>query len=106
MIGLLANVVDPCDWTLWEMPWLLLHVQVTVPPVATVSTAGLALPLCALTKTICPLFPTVTAPRGPPPPTPPPPPPRPSPPPPRRPAPLPLPPPATPHPPPPHTPLA
>src|SRR5260370_24366066 len=82
MIGLLANVVDPCDWTLWEMPWLLLHVQVTVPPVATVSPAGLALPLWALTKTICPLFPTVTDPTGPPPPPPPPPPPAPPPPPP------------------------
>src|SRR6266699_2660289 len=50
MIGLLANAVGPWDWTLWETPWLLVHVQVTVAPTATVSTAGLAVPLWALTN--------------------------------------------------------
>src|SRR5216117_3684311 len=74
MIGLLANAVDPWDWTLWETPRLLVHVQVTVAPTATVSTAGLAVPLWALLNTIPPLFPTVTDPTGPlpPPPHPPP----------------------------------
>src|SRR6266853_1691061 len=62
MIELLANAFDPWDWTLWEMPWLLVHVHVTVPPTATVSTAGLAVPLWPLLNTICPLFPTVTDP--------------------------------------------
>src|SRR5881628_3951566 len=81
MIELLANAVDPWDWTLWEMPWLLVHVQVTVAPTATVSTAGFAVPLWALMNTIRPSFPTVTDPTGPPPPTPPPPPPPPLPPP-------------------------
>src|SRR5207247_8226568 len=75
MIGLLANAVDPWDWTLWETPRLLVHVQVTVAPTATVSTAGLAVPLWALLNTIPPLFPTVTDPTGPLPPPPPPPPP-------------------------------
>src|SRR5213592_4518638 len=82
MIGLLANAVDPWDWTLWETPRLLVHVQVTVAPTATVSTAGLAVPLWALLNTIPPLFPTVTDPTGPLPPPPPPPPPPPQPPPP------------------------
>src|SRR6185437_2911831 len=45
--------------------------HVTLPPAAIVSTAGFALPLCALRKKI---FPTVTWPTGPPPPPPPPPP--------------------------------
>src|SRR2546428_13984509 len=77
MIGLLANAVDPWDWTLWETPRLLVHVQVTVAPTATVSTAGFAVPLWALLNTIRPLSPTVTDPTGPPPlpPLPPPPPP-------------------------------
>src|SRR6266516_90478 len=75
MIGLLANAVDPWNWTLWETPRLLVHVQVTVAPTATVSTAGLAVPLWALLNTIPPLFPTVTDPTGPTPPPPPPPPP-------------------------------
>src|SRR5438105_15305580 len=83
MMGLLANAVDPWDWTLWETPRLLVHVHVTVPPTATVSTAGFAVLLWALMHTICPLFPTVTDPTGPPPPPPPPPPPSPPPPPPR-----------------------
>src|SRR6266516_3309797 len=74
MLGLLANAVDPWDWTLWETPRLLVHVQVTVAPTATVSTAGLAVPLWALLNTIPPLFPTVTDPTGPLPPPPPPPP--------------------------------
>src|SRR6266487_1062493 len=74
MIGLLANAVDPWDWTLWETPRLLVHVQVTVAPTPTVSTAGLAVPLWALMNTIPPLFPTVTDPTSPPPPPPPPPP--------------------------------
>src|SRR5438876_4179334 len=82
MIGLLANAVDPSDSTLCDTPWLFVHVQVTVAPTATVSTAGFAVPLWALMYTICPLFPTVTDPTGPPPP-PPPPPPTPPPPPPR-----------------------
>src|SRR6058998_2454981 len=83
MIGLLANAVDPRDWTLWETPRLLVQVHVTVLPAATVSTAGFAVPLWALMNTICPLFPTVTDPTGPlPPPPPPPPPPLPPPPPP------------------------
>src|SRR2546422_8313343 len=82
MIGLLANEVDPSDSTLWETPWLLVHVHVTVPPTATVSTAGLAVPLWALMNTIRPSFPTVTDPAGPPPPPPPAPPPPPPPPPP------------------------
>src|SRR5881398_3585238 len=72
MMGLLANAVDPWDWTLWETPRLLVHVQVTVAPTATVSTAGFAVLLWALMNTICPLFPTVTDPTGPPPPPPPP----------------------------------
>src|SRR5213596_2466455 len=71
MIGLLANAVDPWDWTLWAMPLLLVHVQVTVAPTATVSTAGLAVPLWALLNTIRPSFPTVTDPTGPTPPPPP-----------------------------------
>src|SRR5438093_5785697 len=71
MIGLLANEVDPSDSTLWETPWLLVHVHVTVPPTATVSTAGLAVPLWALMNTTRPSFPTVTDPAGPPPPPPP-----------------------------------
>src|SRR5881628_1177597 len=71
MIGLLANEVDPSDSTLWATPWLLVHVQVTVPPTATVSTAGFAVPLWPLMNTIRPLFPTVTDPAGPPPPPPP-----------------------------------
>src|SRR5207249_1570237 len=70
MIGLLANAVDPWDWTLWETPRLLVHVQVTVPPTATVSTAGFAVLLWALLNTIPPLYPTVTDPTGPPPPPP------------------------------------
>src|SRR5437773_11134057 len=82
MIGLLANAVDPWDWTLWETPRLLVYVQVTVAPTATVSTAGLAVPLWALLNTIPPLFPPVTDPTGPLPPPPPPPPPPPEPPPP------------------------
>src|SRR2546422_36163 len=64
MIGLLANEVDPSDSTLWETPWLLVHVHVTMPPTATVSTAGLAVPLWALMNTIRPSFPTVTDPAG------------------------------------------
>src|SRR2546422_11755466 len=79
MIGLLANEVDPSDSTLWETPWLLVHVHVTVPPTATVSTAGLSVPLWALMNTIRPSFPTVTDPAGPPPPPPPAPPPPPPP---------------------------
>src|SRR2546430_9456308 len=79
-IGLLANVVDPCDWTLWETPWLLVQVHVTVLPAATVSTAGFVVPLWPLMNTICPLFPTVTDPTRPSPPPPPPPPPPPLPP--------------------------
>src|SRR5437773_2430943 len=51
MIGLLANAVGPWDWTLWETPWLLVHVQVTVARTATASTAGLAvLDFCQLTN--------------------------------------------------------
>src|SRR2546422_11614733 len=80
MIGLLANEVDPSDSTLWETPWLLVQVQVTVPPTVTVSTAGLAVPLWALMNTTRPSFPTVTDPAGPPPPPPLPPPPPPPPP--------------------------
>src|SRR5207247_4529046 len=72
MMGLLANAVDPSDWTLWETPRLLVHVHVTVAPTATVSTAGFAVPLWALMKTTCPLFPTVTDPNRPPAPPPPP----------------------------------
>src|SRR6266446_7110226 len=74
MIGLLANAVDPWDWTLWETPSLLVQVHVTVAPTATVSTAGFAVLLWALMNTTRPLFPTVTDPAGPPPPPPPPPP--------------------------------
>src|SRR5216117_4272822 len=74
MIALLANVGEPSDWTLCAMPWVLVHVQVTVPPIATVSTAGLELPLWALVNAMAPLSPTVTDPMGPPPPPPPPPP--------------------------------
>src|SRR2546422_4347691 len=64
MTGLLANAVDPWDWTLWETPRLLVHVQVTVAPTATVSTAGFAVLLWALMNTIRPLLPTVTDPTG------------------------------------------
>src|SRR2546426_9565256 len=73
MIALLANVGEPSDWTLCAMPWVLVHVQVTVPPIATVSTAGLELPLWALVNAMAALSPTVTDPLGPPPPPPPPP---------------------------------
>src|SRR2546428_3139728 len=86
MIALLANAGDPSDWTLCGIPCVLVHVQVTVPPTATVSTAGLELPLWALRNAMAPLFPTVTDPMGPPPP---PPPPSPPPPPPYTPSPLP-----------------
>src|SRR5438552_18771025 len=72
MIALLANVGEPSDWTLCAMPGVLVHVQVTVPPIATVSTAGLELPLWALVNAMAPLSPTVTDPMGPPPPPPPP----------------------------------
>src|SRR3989442_10595701 len=64
MIGLLANAVDPWDWTLWETPSLLVQVHVTVAPTATVSTAGFAVLLWALMNTIRPLLPTVTDPTG------------------------------------------
>src|SRR5437879_13658987 len=78
MVLLLAKLGEPTDWTLCGRDPV--HVQVTVPPIAMVSTAALLLPLWPLTNSMP--GPAVTEPTGPPPPPPPPPPPYPPPPPP------------------------
>src|SRR3989442_12911190 len=48
MVLLLAKLGEPTDWTLCGRDPV--HVQVTVPPIAMVSTAALLLPLCPLTN--------------------------------------------------------
>src|SRR5262245_23823009 len=54
MMLLLVKLGDPWDWTLWGMSASLPQVQVTVPPTATVSTAGLDDPLWSLRKKMSP----------------------------------------------------
>src|SRR5437773_3349673 len=83
MVLLFAKLGEPTDWTLCGRDPV--HVQVTVPPIAMVSTAALLLPLWPLTNSMP--GPAVTEPTGPPPPPPPPPPPHPPPPPPHHPRP-------------------
>src|SRR5881409_1590777 len=70
MVLLLAKLGEPTDWTLCGRDPV--QVQVTVPPIAMVSTAAFVLPLWPLTNWM--LGPAVTEPTGPPPPPPPPPP--------------------------------
>src|SRR6266550_7488106 len=70
MVLLLAKLVEPTDWTLCGRDPV--QVQVTVPPIAMVSTAAFVLPLWPLTNSMP--GPAVTEPTGPPPPAPPPPP--------------------------------
>jgi len=65
MIALLVKLGDPWDSMLWDVPPVPVHVQVTIVPVKTVSTAGSQLPFRALRKK---RFPTVTWPAAPPPP--------------------------------------
>jgi hypothetical protein len=45
---------DPVDSTLCGVPLVLVHVQVTLPPTATVSTAGFMVPFRLLAKRILP----------------------------------------------------
>jgi hypothetical protein len=54
MMLLLVKLGEPGDWTLWGMSASLPLVQVTVPPTATVSTAGLDDPLWSLRKKMSP----------------------------------------------------
>src|SRR5438552_3507214 len=70
MVLLLAKLREPTDWTLCGRDPV--QVQVTVPPIAMVSTAAFVLPLWPLTNWMP--GPAVTEPTGPPPPPPPPPP--------------------------------
>src|SRR4029079_5725277 len=64
MIWLLVNAGDPIDSTLCEVAPVAVQVQVTACPTATVSTAGLMVPLWPLSNL---MFPTITEPTGPPP---------------------------------------
>src|SRR5437879_11207334 len=70
MVLLLAKLREPTDWTLCGRDPV--QVQVTVPPIAMVSTAAFVLPLWPLTNWMP--GPAVTEPTGPPPPPPTPPP--------------------------------
>jgi hypothetical protein len=54
MMSLLAKLGEPSDCTLCGMVAPLAQVQVTVPPTATVSTAGLDDPLWSLRKKMSP----------------------------------------------------
>src|SRR5881296_4271344 len=69
MVLLLAKLGEPTDWTLCGRDPV--QVQVTVPPIAMVSTAAFVLPWWPLTNWM--LGPAVTEPTGRPPPPPPPP---------------------------------
>jgi hypothetical protein len=53
-IALLAKLGEPNDWMEWGVLPAFVQVQVTVPPTATVSTAGLADALCPLLKKMLP----------------------------------------------------
>ncbi len=65
IVALLVKVGEPLESTLWSVDPVFVHVQVTVVPTVTVSTAGFRVPLCSLEKK---MFPIVTVPGAPPPP--------------------------------------
>src|SRR3954464_8933676 len=54
MIELPVKLGEPRDCTLWGMSASLPQVQITVPPTAMVSTAGLEVPLWSLRKKMSP----------------------------------------------------